>query len=212
MPIAQSSRKLPPVEERLQVHSEGLGLVSFLSLKISALQHPGMPSAGCRICTAIGKAIVNPSDDEEIEVGTFGELQQNDESCLTCYSFLSGCSRDETEVLEPEALIILYLNTSPDSDMQICDEGHNSLYSEVAELQPHEPSRSAGIIVDEKWIDLQRVQAWLSFCDDSHQNTCHGFPDQEGVRPADNLLLIDVKEERLVSASGTARYFALSYV
>jgi hypothetical protein len=165
------------------------------------------------MCTAIGKAIVDPSDDgNEIEVGTFGELQQNAESCPTCRSFLSGCSRDKTEILEPDALIIMYRKPFPDSDLQICDEGHNSLYSEVAELQPHKPSRSAGIIVDEKWIDLQRVRAWLNFCDDSHQNTCHGFPDQEGVRAADNLLLIDVDEERLVSAPGTAQYYTLSYV
>jgi hypothetical protein len=172
-----------------------------------------MPSAGCSMCASIGKAIRDPSgDDDEIEVGTFGELQRNAESCPTCHSLLSGCSRDETEVLEPEALIILYLKTFPDSDIQICDQGHLSLYLEVAELQPHEPGRSAGIIVDEEWIDLQRVKAWLSFCDDSHQNTCHGFPDHEGVRPPDNLLLIDVEDERLVSAPGTARYFALSYV
>ena len=112
--------------------------VSFSSLQMSALRHPSMPSAGCSMCTAIGKAFFDPSDDDEIEVGIFGELQ-----------------------------------------------------------------RSAGIKVDGEWICLQRVKAWLSFCDDSHQDTCHGFRDQEVVRPPDNLLSINVEAACFCSWNGS---------
>lgn len=59
-------------------------------------------------------------------------------------------------------------------------------------------------------VDTTLLRSWLDSCERSH-GTCSGRPSQED-RPTFTLLLIDVKERRLVEASSSSRYLALSYV
>ncbi|KAF2105868.1 hypothetical protein BDV96DRAFT_508731 [Lophiotrema nucula] len=79
-------------------------------------------------------------------------------------------------------------------------------------MNPRSKGRSQGLVVDENWIDLERLKTWMQCCDSEHGQTCKGFLGKAESQPLDSLLLIDVHRECLVEAPFTTRYFALSYV
>lgn len=59
-------------------------------------------------------------------------------------------------------------------------------------------------------VNLSLVRTWLDFCERSH-SSCADLPRQAERAPLP-LLLIDVKDRKLVEASTDSRYLALSYV
>jgi hypothetical protein len=170
-----------------------------------------MPQDTCDFCQLIGRTITSDEAFDEVELGSYADLMRSADSCANCQAILSHAPQLGEETLESETLIYLYSESLPDSDYQICDEGQNSLYVDIIPLPPRPAGRSSGVLVDEQWIDLQRVKSWLQFCNSTHGSTCKGFSGQGNIEPVDSLLLIDVFSECLVNAPGTVRYFALSY-
>lgn len=70
-----------------------------------------------------------------------------------------------------------------------------------------------GTLLDEAWIDIERVKSWMKFCDTTHAGVCHSIQDtwlQIDYPP--KLLLIDVERMCLVHKPGSCQYLALSYV
>jgi len=61
-------------------------------------------------------------------------------------------------------------------------------------------------------LDTQKIRSWLHECESTHGVKCDGHELQTGNNKAENLLLIDVIENKLVHETQVSRYVALSYV
>ncbi|PSN75396.1 HET-domain-containing protein [Corynespora cassiicola Philippines] len=168
---------------------------------------------GCRVCATIASLVAAmASEMEEMEICTYRDLQRSAQACPTCLTIILCRFEGTSEEPDPQMPITLLNQRTPDSDLQIHDDEDAYLFLELAETNPQHVSRSAAMVLDEHWIDMEQTKAWLQYCDESHGTACKGHSIQAGLLPADQLLLIDVEEERLVSAPGTTPYFALSYV
>ncbi|KAF2176466.1 HET-domain-containing protein [Zopfia rhizophila CBS 207.26] len=157
----------------------------------------------CRICTLIGQTVSSDVPFDDIELGTYEELQRSAESCSTCRDITSYVIEDEQEPLTPETLICLHKEFQPDNGFFIYDEKQLSLVLSLLPLDRKEVGRSVGVLLDEQWIDLQRIRTWVTYCDKEHQ--CPSLAEHLDIRPADKLLFVDVIEGCLVPAPGASR-------
>jgi len=61
-------------------------------------------------------------------------------------------------------------------------------------------------------IDVKKIQSWLQVCENEHGSQCDGHELSPLNRETEDMLLIDVVDERLVKGNQDSRYVALSYV
>jgi Heterokaryon incompatibility protein (HET) len=62
------------------------------------------------------------------------------------------------------------------------------------------------------YIDTKRPQKWLHACETYHGDACSVPPNYKHMEVYEDMLLIDIEDECLVSGFKSRRYFALSYV
>ena len=69
-----------------------------------------------------------------------------------------------------------------------------------------------GVLMDQCWIDFERVLRWIKSCDTMHAE-CHWHMSALGASfSSQNMYLISVSRRCLVRATGGEKYVALSYV
>ena len=73
-------------------------------------------------------------------------------------------------------------------------------------------SDRVGVLMDQYWIDLQRVLLWIQSCDTTH-GECHSqISTPSASLSSQNMYLISVSRKCLVEADDGEKYVALSYV
>ncbi|EXJ57261.1 hypothetical protein A1O7_07608 [Cladophialophora yegresii CBS 114405] len=77
-----------------------------------------------------------------------------------------------------------------------------------------ENAHGAGLPVDQgdQRIDIQKIRGWLYDCHINHGELCNDLDDSQRYADDIPLILVDVQENCLVSATSAERYFTLSYV
>jgi hypothetical protein len=74
------------------------------------------------------------------------------------------------------------------------------------------PGCFPGRTVDPQGISIERIRAWMDQCQSTHGNKCQHVETSQFQGIREDILVLDVDEQRLVQLPSDARYIALSYV
>ncbi|OJD33736.1 heterokaryon incompatibility protein [Diplodia corticola] len=137
-----------------------------------------------------------------VSLGTYGEMQRKSD-CVTCQQIAAF------RPMSPDTKMELMRFRQPASEYQIADEDYTDFMMDIIPLRATAKAQSHGVLLDEGWIDVGKIRAWLGYCTKAHDDACSHL---SGIPPVEALLLIDVEKGCLVEHPGDVGYFALSYV
>jgi len=150
-----------------------------------------------------------------VTLGSWEELQRN-KRCSTCSHI--------TDLFNVELQTQRYDPTSAEYQFRLIDFSSTHLClrleSKSRTFWPQFSTKSlstgssdqVGVLMDQCWIDLERVLLWIKSCDTTH-GECHcQISTSSASLSCQNMYLISVSRKCLVKVHGGEKYVALSYV
>ena len=180
----------------------------------------------CQLCQRVARALhpdfgyrvpkyYNHNGHRWVKLGSWGEIVRN-KNCPTCSQVaelfnieFQGFESDPRSAEDDFWLVdfngirtYLRLKSEPGTSM------HRIAIQPVARGIPGH----LGVIMDQCWIDLERVLQWIKSCDTMHAECHWGISALNASFSKQNMYLISVSRKCLVKANGGEKYVALSYV
>ncbi|OCT46943.1 hypothetical protein CLCR_02228 [Cladophialophora carrionii] len=172
--------------------------------------------------------------------GTYAQLLTR-KHCSLCRLVLSLCSVDEGSSLHPQLAQIdreiqgtqFHTQKLPSGEILLGVEygmmtvgalrivNHRNLPAAVRQTTQVSSLRSvlenahgAGLPIDQgdQGVDFQKIRGWLYECHSNHGELCNDLGDSHRYADDIPLILVDVQDNCLVSATSAERYLTLSYV
>ena len=175
----------------------------------------------CQLCQRVARALHPDSGYREpkydnsrlVPLGSWGDILRN-EHCPTCSCIaelyntqtqnsgkILNAAEDEFRLLEsPDRLTVLNL---------VLKSGRCSIH-----IKPLAggPSDDGGVLMNQYWVDFERVLQWIKTCDSMHAECHWTIPSPGAPSFKENMYLINISRKCLVKVNGGEKYVALSYV
>ncbi len=169
------------------------------------------PSSGYRVPKYYGT-----SGRRSIKLSSWQEIQEN-QSCPTCslivvlfYNELQKHGRNPRS-----AEYDFWLSDPLDSSLSLNLVSESYTFDDpffCINPLSEEISERLGVVMDQNWVDLERVLEWIRSCDTTH-GKCHCQTLRAGGSISSrDMYLISVSNNCLVKANNGDKYIALSYV
>ena len=180
----------------------------------------------CQLCQHVVKTL-HPSSGyrmpkyydnngtRSIKLTSWQELQE-DRNCPTCslivVLFYNEFHKHGRNPKSPEYELWLVDHINSCVSLNLASESYTSdLFFSIKPLS-EESSELLGVVLDQDWVDLERVLEWIRSCDTTH-GKCHCQTIRaSGSFPSRDMYLISVSNNCLVKANKGDKYIALSYV
>lgn len=180
----------------------------------------------CKLCQRVARALhpdfgyrvpkyYDADGRRFVTLGSWGEILRN-ENCPTCSRIaelfnikLQDLESDPRSAEDKFRLVdfqgvLTDLILEPES----VTSSHHIAIQPVARGIPGQ----LGVIMDQCWIDLERVLQWIKSCDTMHAECHWGISTLNASFSKQSMYLISVSRKCLVKANGGEKYVALSYV
>lgn len=158
-------------------------------------------SKWCFVCREADKRIVQ--GEECPSFGKLCELQLR-AGCPSCDAISDLARRFRTA--KPEDYVFL----DRDPSLAQCSYGFDVRpttgfdWGNLHQLIAMSPSNlmikndPMGLLLDPNWVDIARIRRWLKFCDENHDDECHGLPKRPDFISTRPRYLLDVDDACLV--------------
>lgn len=182
----------------------------------------------CQLCQRVARAL-HPNYGYQIatyyenqgrrcvKLGSWQEIQEN-QSCSTCsliaVLFNAQFQENECDPWSAEYGFWLHDTLSNHLPLSLKLESKLDTFCPSLDINPLSDGSSPclGVLMDQEWVDLERVQDWIKSCDTMHRK-CHcQIFDSGELCPSQGMYLISVSGNCLVEANTGDKYVALSYV
>ena len=170
----------------------------------------------CQLCQGIARALHYDSQSSRfVKLGFWEEILRN-KNCPTCsrvaelfiIEFQSHGS--DPRSAEYEYWLYNFSSNRKNLALESKSRGREQFFSILPLARGI--SEVVGVVMDQCWIDFERVLQWIKSCDTTHAE-CHCNISASGASFSNqNMYLISVSRKCLVKANGGERYVALSYV
>ena len=177
----------------------------------------------CQLCQRVARALhgyrvpkyYDAAGRRNVILGSWGEILHN-ENCPTC-SQVAELFNIEFQSFESDprsAEDAFWLVDIRGAYTALSLEPESVTSSHHITIQPvaRETPRQLGVIMDQCWIDLERVLQWIKSCDTMHAECHWGISTLNASFSKQSMYLISVSRKCLVKANGGEKYVALSYV
>ncbi len=170
----------------------------------------------CQLCQRVARALHSDSHGNRfVKLGFWEEILCN-KGCPTCSRvaelFIIEFPSDGSDPrsAEYEFWLYNYSSTYPSLALESKSRGREQFFSILPLARG--TSKVVGVLMDQCWIDFERVLQWIKSCDTMHAE-CHCNISASGASFSNqNMYLISVSRKCLVKANGAEKYVALSYV
>lgn len=185
-----------------------------------------IPTMQCQLCQRVARAL-HPNSGYRVpkyydtrrrrfvELGSWEEIQRN-QSCPTC-SRIADLFNVEFQIngCDPRSAkyqFWLFDFSSKYLDLRLESESQAFWPSFTINPLSRGSSDRVGVLMDQCWLDLERVLQWVKSCDTMH-GECHCPISASDVSfSSRDMYLISVSRKCLVKGNGGEKYVALSYV
>ena len=179
----------------------------------------------CQLCQRVARALhpdsgyrvpkhYNPSGARYVKLGSWEEILRN-QNCPTCsrVAKLFNIEFHSQGSYHRSAESNYWLYDFSSTVLLALESKHGKFeYSFGIRPLARGISEAVGVLMDQCWIDVERVLQWIKSCDTMHAE-CHWKIAASGSSfSSQNMYLISVSRECLVKAIGGEKYVALSYV
>ena len=180
----------------------------------------------CKLCQRVARALhpdfgyrvpkyYDALGRRSVTLGSWGEILRN-ENCLTCsrVAELFNIMFQDVESDPRSAEDGFGLFDVAGSLIFLRLKSDHTTYERWISIKPLDRGNSdvMGVLMDQNWVDFERVLQWIRNCDSMHAE-CHWNTSTLGASCfMENMYLISISRKCLVKVSGGEKYLALSYV
>ena len=157
----------------------------------------------------------NTRGKRSVKLSSWQELQEN-RDCPTCslivILFYNEFQENGRNPRSAEYELWLVESINFHVMLHLVSESYKSDLFFCIKPLSEEPSERVGVVMDQDWVNLERVQEWIRSCDTTHGKCYCQVIGANGSFPSRHMYLISVSNNCLVKANNGDKYIALSYV